>query len=841
MAPSDSHTAGSALVTAARRDADLLARVEPLAEDMVERWQRGERPLAEEYLGRHPEICESPEAVLELISEEIHLRHEHGEELPPAEFARRFPRLRQQVQALLSCHSLLAGHLASPSFPAPGESLGEFRLGAELGRGAHARVFLATQPALADRPVVLKLGPVAGLEHLSLARLQHSHIVPLYSVHDFPERGLRALCLPYFGGVTLARLLDSSRPRTLCERSGSDIVTLLREPGAAEPTSPACRFLSRASYTQAVCWIGACLADALQYAQERGLVHLDLKPSNVLLASDGQPMLLDFHLARAPLAASEKAPAWLGGTPGYMAPEQEAALAAVRERVAVPIAIDARTDIYALGVLLYETLAGSLPRSVRDPAPSLRQANPAVSAGLADIVGKCLAVEPGRRYQTAAGLAADLRRHLANLPLRQVSNRSLAERFGKWRRRHPYSLVVGGSLLALITGLGLLFAQFNRQAERAGAAVREGEQRLQDGRFADALESFRHAAVLVESVPFRADLKQQLRNGMLRAEQGEAIHELHALAESIRPLYDAEHLPVAQVRSVEEQCRRFWEARELIGQRLGRNSDAALQSQVRQDLLDLAIVFANLHARAASTKASAPREAVEILAQAERDFGPSCVLYQERMKHLRAMGLGDAAEQSSRHAARIAPQNAWEHYALGRAYFAGGDLDGAAAEMERAVELHPQGLWPNFYKGLCAYRSGRYADAVTAFSVCSALAPVSAWCLYNRALAYMELKRSAEARRDLERARALDPSLAGAALARGILDYRERRFGEALDDLQQALALGMDEPAVYYQQALVHLARQDKVSARQSVERALRLDPQNLRAQELLSKLDEKP
>jgi serine/threonine protein kinase/Tfp pilus assembly protein PilF len=830
--------AGSPLVS--RPDADLLALVEPLAEEMVERWQRGERPLAEEYLGLHPEVCESPEAVLELISEEMHLRHEHGEELPPAEFTRRFPRLRQQVQALLSCHSLLAGHLATPSFPSAGESVGEFRLGPELGRGAHARVFLATQPALADRPVVLKVGPVAGLEHLSLARLQHSHIVPLYSVHDFPERGLRALCLPYFGGVTLARILEALRLRPLYERSGSDIVALLREPGAAEPTSPACRFLSRASYTQAVCWMGACLADALQYAQERGLVHLDLKPSNVLIASDGQPMLLDFHLARAPLAAAEKAPAWLGGTPGYMAPEQEAALAAVRERGTVPIAIDARTDIYALGILLYETLAGSMPGSGA-PARSLRQTNPAVSAGLADIIGKCLAGEPAKRYQTAAGLAADLRRHLANLPLRQVSNRSLAERFEKWRRRHPYSFVVAGSLLALTAGIGLLFAQLDRQAERADAAVREGEQRLQDGRFADALESFRHAAVLVENAPFHADLKQQLRDGTLRAEQGEAIHDLHALAESIRPFYDAERLPAAQVGAAEEQCRRFWEARDLIGRRLVPHSDPALQAQVRQDLLDLAIVFANLHARAASANASAPSEAVEILAQAEHDLGPSCVLYQERSKHLRALGLGDAAEQAVSKAAKLSPQNAWEHYALGRAYFAAGDLDRAAREMEYALELDPQGLWPNFYKGACAYRRGRYADAVTAFSVCSALAPGSAWCLYNRGLAYMELKRSAEARGDLERARALDPSLAGAALARGILDYRERRLGEALHDLEQALALGMDAPAVYYEQALVHLARQDKVSARESVKHALRLDPQNLRAQELLSKIGGKP
>src|SRR5206468_748583 len=91
------------------------------------------------------------------------------------------------------------------------------------------------------------------------------------------------------------------------------------------------KFLARASYVEAICWIGIGLADALQYAHERGLVHLDLKPANVLLAADGQPMILDFHLAHEPIRADGPPPRWLGGTPGYMSPEQQQALVAVRQ------------------------------------------------------------------------------------------------------------------------------------------------------------------------------------------------------------------------------------------------------------------------------------------------------------------------------------------------------------------------------------------------------------------------------------------------------------------------------------------------------------------------------
>src|SRR5947209_2427798 len=94
----------------------------------------------------------------------------------------------------------------SPRFPAVGEALGDLLLLAELGRGVEGRVYLARQSTLSDRPLVLKLTPDHGQEHLSLARLQHTHIVPLYWAQELPERGLRMLCMPYLGGSTLAHL-----------------------------------------------------------------------------------------------------------------------------------------------------------------------------------------------------------------------------------------------------------------------------------------------------------------------------------------------------------------------------------------------------------------------------------------------------------------------------------------------------------------------------------------------------------------------------------------------------------------------------------------------------------
>jgi serine/threonine protein kinase/Tfp pilus assembly protein PilF len=807
---------------------------------MGRRWRRGERPPAEEYLARHPEFTDAPEAALELIAEEIYLRAEVGEEVPGEEFLRRFPQWQRQVQALLDCHQLLSTQLGPPRFPAVGEALGDFRLLAELGRGAHGRVFLATQPALADRPVALKLAPGAGHEHLSLSRLQHTHIVPLHSAHDFPERGLRGLCQPYFGGASLADVLRALEHLAPAGRTGPDLLRALERSRATPPTAvpvkgPACGFLAQVSYVQAVCWIGACLADALQYAHERGLLHLDLKPSNVLLAADGQPMLLDFHLAHPPLAAGGPPPTGLGGTPGYMAPEHQAALAAVAGRHDLPAAVDGRADIYGLGVLLYGALGGAVPVPADRPGLALRRRNPRVTAGLADVLARCLAADPAGRYATSAELAADLRRHLADLPLRGVANRSPAERWRKWRRRRPYALPLVAVLVAGILTAGFGGLYLTRQTRAAQAAWRQGEEYLRQQRYGEADDVFHHGSDLVRDLPLTDDLRHKLGEGVRRAQRGQEAGELHRICEGLRPLYGADVLPAAEARSLAEACGRFWEEREEITRRLGPETE----QQVRADLLDLAILWTNLRVRLAPAgdADAAHREALEVLGQAEALFGPSCVLCQERRTHALALGLTDLADALHSQGARLLPRSAWEHYALGRAYLQSGELQVAATQLDRALELQPDGLWPSFYKGVCAYRLGKYEDALAAFSAAVALAPRTASCFYNRGRAYAELGQLDRALQDYDHALRLEPGLAPVALSRAELRCRQRRYDDALADLELARRHGIGAAVASYREALVHVARQDRPAAAKSLNDALRLDPAYEPARQLLGKL----
>lgn len=717
--------------------------MDALVADMVARWQTGEQPLAETFLNQKPELWDRPEAALELIAEELVLRSEFGAPTTHAELAKRFPKWKAQVEVLLDCQYTLGPQFTPPRFPEPGDRLGEFHLMSELGRGAYARVYLAAQESLGERAVVLKLGPWTGGEHLSLARLQHTHVVPLYSAHEFPDRGLRGLCQPYFGGATLADLFPAGGPGPL---SGQALLAAVREVGPIAPqASPTGGFLETAAPAEVVCWVGACLADALQYAHDRGLLHLDLKPSNVLIAADGTPMLLDFHLAHGPLRAGDPCPAWAGGTVGYMAPEQAAAMKAVAEGARVPADVDARADVFALGVLLAELwgkiAAGGARRSI----------------ALADVLTRCTAAEPKDRYPTAAALADDLRRHLLHLPLRGVPNRNWAERWRKWRKRRPLAMPLGLAVVAVVlAGLGL-GVQGDRQLGRARAALHDGQALLDQGRYREAAEACRTGEALLGGVPFAGSLRTRLADTRGSADRAQAAADLHAVCEQVRPLYAADVLPADQTAAAAEQCQAVWAKRVDIAGRLADQPTPELEARWRADLLDLGILTAYLEGRGGP---GAHERALATLTEAEALLGPSGVLHLERARHLRALGRAAEADEADRQAADSPPRTAWEYLAVGRARLAADDPAAAATLLDRCLELDPRSVWGNYFRGVSALRINQPAEAVAAFSACLALYPDSAWCLYNRGLAFAAAGRADRAAIDKARAVARDPSLA---------------------------------------------------------------------------------
>jgi tetratricopeptide (TPR) repeat protein len=169
-----------------------------------------------------------------------------------------------------------------------------------------------------------------------------------------------------------------------------------------------------------------------------------------------------------------------------------------------------------------------------------------------------------------------------------------------------------------------------------------------------------------------------------------------------------------------------------------------------------------------------------------------------------------------------------------------GDLAAAAAEFERAVDGRPQDFWPHYYQGVCAYRGRHYAEAVAAFGVCTALAPGVAECYHNRGLARLALGQSDRARRGFDRALELKPTLAAAAFNRGLLAYHAHEYAAAEQDLRSALAHGADAALVYYNLALVHVARRDNAQALEAVQHSLRHNPDYPEALDLRARLVQK-
>jgi serine/threonine-protein kinase len=144
-----------------------------------------------------------------------------------------------------------------------------------------------------------------------------------------------------------------------------------------------------------------------------------------------------------------------------------------------------------------------------------------VSTGLSDIIDKCLAPEPAQRYRSAAALAADLRRQLADLPLEGVRNRDWRERWRKWRRRRPHGLALWGLLAAVLAAAGgaaaLLLLHFRDQRNAARIALVEGQRQFQQRQYQEALATFRRARILVENLPGSRDLARELSDQIRRA------------------------------------------------------------------------------------------------------------------------------------------------------------------------------------------------------------------------------------------------------------------------------------------------------------------------------------
>jgi serine/threonine protein kinase/WD40 repeat protein len=480
--------------------------------------------------------------VLDAMIEDVANRLQAGGDVDLEAIARRDPEraelLRQFLPAIRMMADLgrsLVQDAAGGESSGPGPDtlgvLGDYRILREIGRGGMGIVYQAEQVSLGRR-VALKVLPLAAaidpkqlvrfqIEAQAAAHLHHTNIVPVYAVGC--ERGLNYYAMQFIEGPSLAAVIRELRRRDGAAAEGQlgaagmasvmagDLAEGRLEPARSEdatepregptamedphrttdgraPEGAGAGMRKRPShgraYFRAVAHLGIQAAEALDYAHRMGIVHRDIKPANVLVDVRGNLWITDFGLARMQEGSDLTMTGDLLGTLRYMSPEQ-----ALAQRIVV----DYRTDIYSLGATLYELLTLLPAFDGRDRQDVLRQIaseeprpprriDPAVPRELETIVQKAMTKEPSGRYATAQDLAADLRRFLADQPIR-AKPPTMLERITKWARRHQAATAaaISAGAFALVTmGVGgLIIGKIQAEAARhkAQAEVKQAADR----------------------------------------------------------------------------------------------------------------------------------------------------------------------------------------------------------------------------------------------------------------------------------------------------------------------------------------------------------------------------
>lgn len=453
---------------------------------------------------------------------------ERGETVDTAALLAAHPEIADELRLHLEDVQLLQGAAArmrllesAAEAPANPRQVGEYRILREIGRGGMGIVYEAHQKSL-NRQVALKMLPFGAVldprkiarfrnEAQAAAQLHHPHIVPVFAVGQ--EQGVYYYAMQFIDGQSLAQIIEEMRTndQDFVQHSTRGVTGITR-PNVRESAETLSRSRGADDFFRSVARLGRQAADALEHAHQFGIIHRDIKPSNLMIDNLGQLWVTDFGLARMQSDVGVTRTGDLIGTLRYMSPEQAAGRSAL---------IDPRSDIYSLGVTLYELLAGEpafgdddrqtlLKRVINDEPLPLRKLNRTVPVDLETIVMTAMAKSRDDRYATAQALAEDLERFLADKPA-LARRPTIADRAARWARRHRPLVTVAAAALVCLTlvsaaGVGLLV----REQARTNAALLTAEQNALRARtsFERAEKHYRQARVVVDQ--FGAGLVDRL-------------------------------------------------------------------------------------------------------------------------------------------------------------------------------------------------------------------------------------------------------------------------------------------------------------------------------------------
>jgi serine/threonine protein kinase/Tfp pilus assembly protein PilF len=665
---------------------------------------------------------------------------------------------------------------------------------AELGHGGMGVVYLARQISL-KRLVALKwmlnASPTAlarfRTEAEAVARLNHPHIVQIHEIGE--HKGRPFLSLEYVEGRTLKSRIGSE---PLTEREAAQLVETL--------------------------------ARAMHHAHQRGILHRDLKPANVLLASaDGAaslqhsdcycgssgklqtcrhdkliPKITDFGLARlVDGSAGPTQPDAVLGTPGYMSPEQ-----ATGDHKAVGVA----SDVYSLGAILYQLLAGQPPFVGTSPLHTLelvrdhdvvppRRLCRGIPCDLETICLKCLEKNPAARYHSAEDLADDLRHFLEGKTV-AARTPSAWERIRRTVRRRPALIAAGAGIIALVCLLGV-----------SGWLLSVSNQLL----------AGRDSRRYHEFIEYR---NEALFHGLLTAEQQAFLGRAEAASH-----WDSADAAARRALALAEP------RTDSQGVDIHPAFGSARRAETVADCYTLLLVRASARARQTAgmpVDRKQLREALNLLDRAAELGIETRAHHLRRAEYLEKLDRPTEASQHRRRARAMRPEGTLDHFLHGEEQCRQGDWDSAIGSFNQALALEPSHFWARFFLAVCQMKLQRWESAHVGLTACLSQQRGFVWAHLYRSLVNERLHRVEQAEADFASALGLpvsDDARYILFLARGIHRFQQTELEKAAADFRAAIELKPNQYNAYLNLAHVHTAQNQLERASEQFAQAVRRQP----------------
>lgn len=834
-------------------------RVAAALKEYVAALERGETPERSEFLRRHADVAGPLEECLAGLDMVAQIS----------------PQVRHKAQS-----QRLAVWIDQP--------LGDFHIIREVGRGGMGVVYEAEQRSLGRR-VALKVLPFAAAlddkrlqrfknEAQAAAQLHHGHIVPVYAVGC--ERGIHYYAMQFIDGQTLAGIIAELRQFSTGKSappsggaggsSAGPVVNtgsattvspppLSNTPQSASPAAETGRQWAAAlsterssrspAFFQTVAKLGRQAAEALEHAHQVGVIHRDIKPSNLLLDAAGNLWVTDFGLAHCQSHDSLTMTGDIVGTLRYMSPEQT---------LGKPATLDHRTDIYSLGVTLYELVTLEPAVSGPDRESVLRQItfdepkllhnyNRAVPAELETIILKAMAKNPDERYASAEELADDLQRFLEDEPIRarRPTPWQRARKFG--RRHRPVLLALAAGLfLTLLVGTAALAWVLSDQAARAvalaqnvGDAVAEAHTLLAGGQLYEARNVGQRARDLLSSGDSDADLQEQVDSLWRDLKMVEDVQDILLEQSEVEGTsfvsagIDQRYAEAFRTYGIDmATLDRDAASSRIAGSRIKVPLAVALDNwaMIRRNLpaeqrKKLAPDWQGLLAIAQAADPDAVRDQlrqalskgddealVKLAASIKANAAPAATIVglaralrnataaTPALKSARLKMAADLLEQARKHH----PRDFWIHHDLANALtnLTPPRLDDAIRWYSVAVALRPQSAGAHHNLGVALGRKGKLDEAIDEYRTAVKLAPHFALGFNNLGGTLLVKGELEAATAALQEALRLQPDFAHAHFNLGLVLQEQKKPADAIASYEKSIQLNPGIAKAYYQLGL---------------------------------------